>query len=423
MIKRSFFSLTQPRLKYDLVEPDPKEPESIPIPANLILLLNEALDSTKDTSIKKGDKVEKGEKISLYKESTEYTISPVSGVINVIDTYSDDFGNKATYLVVRNDQNQTSDTNAVKYDLTDDIDSADKFLRTLPGAPPLKILANDDNKIETLVITCSDTDLLSTTSQYVAKSSIELIKEGVRILKKITNIMKFSIVVPQGLNIQTDFDGIQTYRTSDEYPSSLPAMIMKDHLNTVLPAGLSPEDLGIAFITAEAVVSIAKAYRTKTSVFEKVLTLIGKDGKKHRIKATIGTPLRKILNNFSIHVNEKDRLIIGGPMKGFATYTHHHPVQPDMDTVIIQDRDIIPTLSDNPCVNCGRCVTICPTNVPVNLLARYLEADQYEEAFDKFDLGSCIECGLCAYVCLARIPLYQYIRLGKHELLKYRADA
>ncbi|MCP4022248.1 MAG: 4Fe-4S dicluster domain-containing protein [Desulfobacteraceae bacterium] len=423
MIKRSFFSLTQPRLKYDLLEADPKAPESIPIPPNLILLLNEALDNTKSIILKKGDKVKKGEKLSLYKDSTEYTISPVSGVINVIDTYSDDFGNKATYLVVRNDPQQASGEDIVKYELTDDIEVADQYLRTLPGAPPLKILASKENTIQTLVIMCTDQDILSTTAQYVAQSTMEEIKEGVRVLKRIANIMKMCLVVSQDTNMQTEFDGIQTFRVSKNYPSALPAMIMKDHLNMILPAGQSPEDVGVAFITAEAIVSIAKAYRTKTATYEKVLTVIGKDGQRHMIKATIGTPLRRIFNAFSLHINEKDRLIIGGPMKGFATYTHHHPVLPDMDTVIIQDRDLIPALSDNACINCGKCIKICPANIPVNLLVRLLEADQYEEAFDKFDLGSCIECGLCAYVCLARIPLYQYIRLGKHEFLKLKADA
>ncbi len=63
MIKRSFFTLSQPRLNYDLVEPDPKELESIPIPPNLILLLNEPIDSTRQTLIKKGDAVEKGKKL------------------------------------------------------------------------------------------------------------------------------------------------------------------------------------------------------------------------------------------------------------------------------------------------------------------------------------------------------------------------
>ncbi len=116
-------------------------------------------------------------------------------------------------------------------------------------------------------------------------------------------------------------------------------------------------------------------------------------------------------------------MIIGCPMKGTATYTLNHPVQPDMDTVLIQDSRIIPQLSDNACINCGKCVQICPANIPVNILVRYLAADKYEEAADKYDLESCIECGLCAYVCIAEMPLFQYIRLGKHEFSAQRESS
>ena len=59
---------------------------------------------------------------------------------------------------------------------------------------------------------------------------------------------------------------------------------------------------------------------------------------------------------------------------------------------------------------------ICPANVPVNLLVRFLEAGQYEEAADNYDLYSCIDCGLCSYVCVSKIPIFQYIRLAKYEL-------
>ncbi len=422
MIKRSFVTLTPPKLSYDLLETDPKEPESIPVPSNLILLLNEPIDSTKQSLIKKGNAIKKGQKLCLYDDSTEYAISPVAGTVNSMDTYSDDFGNISTYIIIESHQNQTTDTSALTYDLKENIASADEYLRGLPGAPPLEMLASETSKINTIVITCSDSDLLSTTNQYVAVKHLDEIKEGAQILKRLTRVSKICAIVPETLSSQVDFDSLQVMKTTNLYPSNLPAMVLKNHFSTILPAGKTPLDVGFCFISAEAVVALTKAYKSKTAGFEKILTIIGKQGNQYRVKATIGTPLRKIFNQFSIHINDQDRIVIGGPMTGFATFTPHHPVRPDMDLVIVQDRDIIPELSDNPCVNCGKCIQVCPANIPVNLLVRFLEVDQYEEAADKYDLESCIECGLCAYVCTARIPVYQYIRLGKHELLKLRAD-
>lgn len=422
MIKRPFFVLTQPRLGYDSPEPDPKEPKPIPLPSKLILLLHDPIDSARETKIKTGDKVKKGEKLHLYNNSAEYTVSPAAGTIKSIDTYSDDFGNTSTYLVISTDPGLTTGTDALKYDLKDTIASADEYLRTLPGAPPLKALADPGMNINTIVVTCTDPDLLSTTRQYVALKFMDEIKEGIQVLKQITSVSKFCLTIPGNLNIKTDVSTAEVFRTSSVYPSNLPAMILKNHLNIVLPAGKKPEDLGICFMTAEAVVSLARAYKTKTAGHDKILTIIGKQGTPYRVTATIGTPLRRIFNAFSIQADEQDRIVVGGPMTGFAAYTVHHPVQPDMDTVIVQDKGMIPELSDNPCVNCGKCVRICPVNVPVNILVRYLEAGLYEDATDRYDLLSCIECGLCAYVCTARIPIYQYIRLGKHELLKLRSD-
>lgn len=423
MIKRSFFTLTRPKLSYDSVEQNPKKPESISIPSNLTLLLNETLDNTKKLLIQKGDSVEKGQKICLYSDSTEYVIAPVSGTINVMDVYIDASGNSSTFLVIKTIQTQTKDAKTKTYDLKENIASADSYLRNLPGAPPFKKLADNETKINTIIITCADADLLSTTSQYIALNNIDKIKTGARILKNITGAVKICITIPQDLNIQGEFDSIQVFRTNTTYPGNLPALILKNHLNMILPAGKTPEDLGICFIRAEAAASIADAYETKSAGFEKVLTIIGKQGARYRVKATIGTPLKKVFDQFSIHINNQDRIIIGDPMKGISTYSPFHPVEPNMDTVIVQDRDDIPGICDIACINCGKCVRICPANIQVNLLVRYLAADQYEEAADKCDLESCIECGLCAYVCTAKIPIYQYIKLGKHELNKLRAEA
>mgnify|MGYP001811919786 CR=1 FL=1 len=50
------------------------------------------------------------------------------------------------------------------------------------------------------------------------------------------------------------------------------------------------------------------------------------------------------------------------------------------------------------------------------MLVRFLEAGQYEDAADEYDLLSCVDCGLCSFVCVSRIPIYQYIKLAKYEL-------
>ncbi len=421
MIKRPFLKFLKPGLYYDLIEPPPEKPESIPVPDNLILILNEPLSSAKLSLLKRGDKVKKGEKLYLYNESIEYTVSPVTGTIDLIDIFIDDKGNTSTYLVIKKDKN--SDSDAVTYDLKYDIGSADSYLRTLPGAPPVKTLASAGSRINTIVITCTDRDLLATTSQYVASCFQEDIIKGVQILKKLTNVQRICLTVPQESNLKDKFDTMQVFETSIKYPSNLPALILKDHFNIILPAGKAPEDVGVCFINAEAAASLAAAYETNSAGFNKHLTIIDKQGNRKRVTASIGTSLGKIFKALNIHVDDCDRVVIGGPMQGYATYTIHHPVQPDTDTIMIQDKTIIPHISDNACINCGKCIQICPVNVPVNLLIRYLEAEQYEEAADKCDLESCIECGLCTYICTAQIALCQHIKLGKHELSKLKASS
>jgi electron transport complex protein RnfC len=242
------------------------------------------------------------------------------------------------------------------------------------------------------------------------------LKKGIQILKDVTDVQDI-ILITAGESVQGyGHIGARVKSVKAVYPAALPHMVMKDVLDQVVPAGKTCEDLGVCFFTAEAVISIGNAFETGQIPTSKTLTLIKKDGTSHIVETRIGTPIGNILEAFGETLNEYDRIIFGGPMTGSTVYALEHPVQPDTDSIIVVDRDKAAYVSDYPCINCGECVRICPAKIQVHMLVRFLEANQYEEAADFYDLHSCIECGLCSYVCVSKIPIFQYIRLAKYEL-------
>jgi electron transport complex protein RnfC len=174
----------------------------------------------------------------------------------------------------------------------------------------------------------------------------------------------------------------------------------------------------VFFIRAEAVAAIGKAVTSGKVPVEKILTVVDQNGRRSLVSARIGTPIGSVLNTLEIATADGDRIIYGGPMTGAAIFSENQPVMPDSDAIMVQSgRDIIMS-GDDPCINCGECIRACPTNVPVNLLIRFLEAGQYQDGADLYDLYSCVECGLCSFVCVSRIPILQYIKLAKFELAR-----
>jgi len=385
------------------------------LPKEITLLSNCPFDK-KNLLFKKKATVKTGQKLLLYKESDEYVVSSVTGQVSSISSYTGDFGRSYTAITIEVADDEEIDDEFKDISKDASLETIKNFLAFAPGNPPVKLFSDKDKSINTIVVCCADSDLLITTNRYIVKSDIDAIKNGLSILKAASRVNDIIMVASQNQMHALSTTGEKVKQVNDTYPSALPHLIMKDILGKVVPAGKNPEDIGVCFISAEAVASIGNAFNSGQLPVTKTFTLVNKDGSKSLVSARIGTPASDIFTALNITLNENDRIIFGGPMTGSSVYSEDHPVQPDTDAIIVQDRDDIPVISDYPCTNCGECIRICPANIQINLLVRFLETGQYQEAADQYDLYSCIECGLCSYVCVSGMPIFQYIRSAKYEL-------
>lgn len=426
MIKKSFFGLSKPRFEYEKIGESQPAPEKIPIPEKATLFIEERYDLQDSVLIKPGDSVKTGQKLQIYGDSDAYAISSVTGTVASVAPWTGDFGQEYTAVTI--DVGKKDEIDEQYKNLAGEMtaENAVGFLTCAPGCPPLGSLVNQAKPIHTIVITGVDKDLFITTNQYVVKENVKALNKGVSLLKKIASVGNVIIALPhhlmQAAGAIGGASGVELRVIDTAYPAALPQSIVQSVLGQVVPAGKTPEDLGICFFSAEAVASIGSAFETKTPPVEKTLTLIKKDMSKVMVRARIGTPIRDIFNVCGVTAAERDRIILGGPMTGAAVYSEDHPIQADTDAVMIQDSEDVAMVSDYPCINCGECVRICPAKVPVNMLVRFCEAGQYEDAADMYDLHCCIECGLCSFVCVSKMPVLQYIRLAKHELSKLESE-
>jgi H+/Na+-translocating ferredoxin:NAD+ oxidoreductase subunit C len=405
MIRKPFLGLKKPELKYN-VEALPFEELPIPQEVTVFLKTNEKFG---EKLFKVGDEVKTGQKIE---GSTDYVVIPVTGKIAKIFPYSDAFGQ--TYNGIKIESSGSDDWDG-SFTGKSTLDAAIDFLGCAPGKFSFSTFSDATNKIDTIIINGMDVDLNVTVNQRIVKDDSLKLKKSIDVLKKVTGASHFILVVPETLSAEAANSGAAVKTIPAIFPNALPIMIIKKVLDKVVPAGKNPEDIGIAVISAENAVAVGEAFSTGKLPVTKALSVIGKDGAVVNVKARIGTSIGSILDKCNITLGENDRVILGGPMMGIATYSKDLPIEPDTDAITVQSESDSGKISTCQCINCGECVRICPAKIQVNLLGRFAECALYEDAVEN-DLYSCIECGLCAYVCTARRPLLQYIKMAKHEL-------
>ncbi|UCH95766.1 MAG: 4Fe-4S binding protein [Candidatus Aminicenantes bacterium] len=271
-------------------------------------------------------------------------------------------------------------------------------------------------EVQTVIVSAVDTDLLTAVSQQVLRESKDIVPEGLKLVQHLTGAERVVLVVPEPLgNLVSDIagDSIDIYKVKPFYPNGLPEILVRDlariyHFHSHV------------FLKVEKLVAAVKALQEDQPFVHKVVTVIDENGAEN-FRVRIGTPLKDLLKLKGCDLKTSKKIIIGGPFRGYASFSTEIPITEDMDSIYVQPPDETVHYYNNQCMNCGRCVKVCPVNLDVNLICRYSEFSLFEKC-SEMGVEVCIECGLCAYYCPSSRSLVQFIRLAKSEIEKLEKE-
>ena len=202
------------------------------------------------------------------------------------------------------------------------------------------------------------------------------------------------------------------------YPQGSEKQLIYALTGRCVPSGGLPADAGCVVQNAASAAAVSDAVLLGIPLIERIVTVTGEVIKNPgNFRMRIGTPLIEAVKWAGGVTEEPGKLILGGPMMGFAQRSFEVPVSKNSSGILLLSVEQALNFTSSPCIRCGRCVEACPMKLEPCLLCSAVEGKRFDLA-QKGHVMDCLECGACAYVCPSHRPLVQHFRRAKAEIRK-----
>lgn len=410
----------------DITEIRPPEFYSVPI------LNTNGLPT--ECTVKVGDSVKEG---SLLAKPTLnrgiFVYSPTSGkVVSIIDKFTPT-GINCPHVVIKSDKEHKEHNFPAMKDT-----SPKELLKRLAvsgivdanfgGSPTyLRYTLDAVEKQYTLYVLVSNTDpYLSANEALVYHRTAEVI-EGAKYFAKILGSKKIVFVVTaraKGVRkVLKDFikkHEPQLAYSFKEISNNFPSDNIKLLMHRFKPKKNPLVDVPVekAFVEdAITCYSFFNAVKNNKPCNYRVITVSGNNIiRKGNYIVKNGTTFEHILEIVG-RINDKQpfKVLNGGVMMGIAEYTTDISTNSETQSLNFIDDKKAVVDAELPCINCGKCVEVCPMGLLPNKLDEFAVNRKNYHA-SKYGVRSCIECGCCSYICPSKRYLTQRISTVKREV-------
>lgn len=389
--------------------------------------------------VSKGDHVLAGQKIA---EANGFVSVPlhasVSGTVKGIEKRLTATGGRVDSIIIENDQQyeetefQTAELSSLsKEEIIARIRQGGVVGMGGAGFPThVKLSPKEPDKIEYVLVNGAECEPYLTSDYRRMLEEPEKVVAGLEVILKLFDRAKGYICIEDNKpdcirkmkELVKELPRIEVKEVMTKYPQGGERTLIYAVTGRQINSSMLPADAGCVVDNIDTVVAVYKAVILGRPLMNRIVTVTGDAVAEPRnFTVLTGTNMEELIEAAGGLKGTAAKIISGGPMMGFAMFDLQVPCVKTTSAFLCLNQDEV---SDSrkqatACINCGRCVSVCPGRVVPARLATL--ADRGDMAgFEKLNGMECCECGCCSYVCPAKRPLTQSIKSMRKLVLASR---
>ncbi|MBD5472963.1 MAG: electron transport complex subunit RsxC [Lachnospiraceae bacterium] len=404
---------------------------------DLVYPLSQHIGAPAQPIVKKGDHVLTGQKIA---EAGGFVSAPiyasVSGTVKAIEPRRVVTGDNVMSIVIENDglyeevewppvKPFEELTREEKIDMIREAGVVGMGGAGFPAA--VKLSPKDPDKIQYVIVNCAECEPYLTSDYRKMLEEPEYLIGGLKVSLSLFKNARGILAVEDNKqdcitrlkHLVKDESKITVKALKTKYPQGAERQLIYAATGRAINSSMLPADAGCVVNNVDTVIAIYHAVMEGRPLMHRIVTVTGDAiAEPQNFKVRIGTNYHELVEEAGGFKENPEKIVSGGPMMGFGIFDLDVPTTKTSSALLCMTRDEVAAMEPTACINCGKCVEVCPGRVVPRKLADY--AEHYdEEAFVKNNGMECCECGCCSYICPAKRPLTQVIKsMRKMQLAK-----
>ena len=404
----------------------------------LVYPLSQHIGAPASPIVAVGDTVLRGQKIA---EAGGFVSAPVfasvSGTVKAIEPRHVATGDLVNSIIIENDgEMKETDFHGVedvaslsKEQIIEKVKEAGVVGMGGAGFPThVKLSPKEPDKIELIIANCAECEPYLTADYRRMLENPEELIGGMKIVLRLFDHAKGILGVEDNKpdciqklkELTKDEERIEVMPLKTKYPQGGERQLIYATTGRSINSKMLPADAGCIVDNVETLVAINRAVKEGKPVMDRIFTVTGDAvANPGNFEYCIGMSYAEILEEAGGFKEDPEKMISGGPMMGFAVFSLEIPTTKTSSSLLCLKKDDVSASEVTACINCGRCVSVCPEQIVPSRLAKMSQFHD-SESFEKWNGMECIECGSCSYICPAKRPLAQYIKTMKKQILAER---